>query len=97
MDDETKCNHYLKSTGIRELKDLILQSWKGEFYLPEGILCVTEDKKEEFLSASINQTFSGREDFFQKDGYLIIHFDIEVISNQGKKYTFSKFIKPLRI
>lgn len=91
LDDETKCNHYLKSTGIRELKDLILQSWKGEFYLPEGILCVTEDKKEEFLSASINQTFSGREDFFQKDGYLIIHFDIEVISNQGKKYTFSNW------
>jgi hypothetical protein len=40
--------------------------------------------------AAIN-TFSGNEEFFKKDGYLAVSFEIQVKSDKGEWYTFDSW------
>ena len=54
--------------------------------VPADVLCVAKDfPLEEYDKKN---TFTGREDFFLREGYLIIHFDIVVQSNGGVLYSF---------
>lgn len=69
--------------------DVIVQQFKGEAMVPADILCVDKDfPLEEY--ATIN-TFTGKEEFFLREGYLIIHFDITVQSNEGVPYVFERW------
>ena len=69
--------------------DVIVQQFKGEAMVPADILCVDKDfPLEEY--AKIN-TFTGKEEFFLREGYLIIHFDITVQSNEGVLYVFERW------
>jgi hypothetical protein len=68
---------------------VILQCFKGSGIVPADVLCVDKDfPLEEY--AKIN-TFTGREEFFLKEGYLMIHFDITVQSNEGVPYIFDNW------
>ena len=65
---------------------VILQRFKGDGLVPADILCVAKDfSLEEYAKQN---TFTGKEDFFLQTGYLIIHFDITVESNDGAFYVF---------
>ncbi len=79
----------LKSAVILEGSDVILQQWDGYFYMPEQIYCVTEENRDIFLKYAEEQTFTGKEDFFEQEGYLIVSFEIDGKSNQGEEYFFS--------
>lgn len=37
------------------------------------------------------QTISGKEEFFKKDGYLAVHFDITIKGDDGTWYKFSNW------
>ena len=68
---------------------VILQSFIGTGFIPADILCVEKEfPLEEYAEKN---TFSGREEFFLRDGYLIVHFDIYVESNEGVVYYFDKW------
>lgn len=72
-----------------EKYEVILQSFIGNGFIPADILCVAKEfPLEEYAEKN---TFSGREEFFFRDGYLIIHFDISVKSNEGVVYYFDKW------
>ncbi len=52
--------------------------WKGKFSLPSvmyAVLARDKEKAEKYLS---QETISGQEAFFQKEGYLTVSFQIEV-------------------
>lgn len=69
--------------------DVILQRFLGTGFIPADILCVAKEfPLEEYAKKN---TFSGREDFFFRTGYLIIHFDISVKSNEGVVYNYNKW------
>jgi len=69
--------------------DVILQQFIGNGFVPADILCVAKEfPLEEYAKKN---TFTGREEFFLRDGYLMIHFDIFVYSNEGETYVFDKW------
>ncbi len=82
------CGHEVQSTGIKEVKELILQQWEGYFYLPELIYCVTEENQQRFLKYAENQVFTGEEEIFEREGYLIVSFEISALSNDEEEYLF---------
>jgi len=68
---------------------VILQQFIGNGFVPADILCVAKEfPLEEYAKKN---TFTGREEFFLRDGYLMIHFDIFVYSNEGETYVFDKW------
>ena len=68
---------------------VILQRFKGNGMIPADVLCVEKDfPLEEYAKQN---TFTGKEEFFLQSGYLIIHFDITVESNEGVLYVFDKW------
>lgn len=60
------------------------QKWYGEYYLPSQVYVVPKDfdlvKAEEMYGS-----FNFREDFWLRDGYIMVQFDIVTIKN-GKKH-----------
>lgn len=68
--------------------DVIVQSFTGKGHLPEDILCVAIEEANTFEEYIKRQTITGKETFFKQDGYLIIHFEIRVRSNNGTWYRF---------
>ena len=72
-----------------ENHEMILQRFEGNGMIPEDVLCVAKDfPLEEYAKQT---TFTGREDFFLREGYLIVRFDIVVKSNEGVTYVFDKW------
>ncbi len=69
--------------------EVILQSFIGTGFIPADILCV--EKEFPLEKYAEKNTFSGREEFFLRNGYLIVHFDIYVESNEGVVYYFDKW------
>lgn len=67
--------------------EVIKQKFQGSGMVPENLLCVEKDfPLEEYARKT---TFTGKEDFFLQNGYLIIRFDIVVKSNDGVPYVFN--------
>jgi hypothetical protein len=72
-----------------ENHEMILQRFEGNGMIPADVLCVAKDfPLEEYAKQT---TFTGREDFFLREGYLIVRFDIVVKSNEGVNYVFDKW------
>lgn len=68
--------------------EVILQRFTGGVFLPEGILCVAKAQKQKVEEYMSLQTITGKEPFFKQNGYLVVHFDIQVRSEEGIWYTF---------
>lgn len=75
----------------QENYEVILQRWTGTGMLPANFLCVAAETEQEYqniLDYMAVQTITGKETFFKRDGYLVIHFEIKVKSNRGIWYLF---------
>ncbi len=73
----------------QENYEVILQRFSGKGLVPADVLCVAKDfPMEEYAKQA---TFTGREEFLLRDGYLVIHLDISVTSNDGSVYVFDKW------
>lgn len=73
----------------QENYEVILQRFSGKGLVPADVLCVAKDfPMEEYANQA---TFTGREEFLLRDGYLVIHLDISVTSNDGSVYVFDKW------
>jgi len=73
--------------------DVIQQQFEGRGMISEDVLCVLEKDSafyEEYLKI---QTFTGKEEFIKKSGYLIIQFEIKLKSNENRWYTFDKWME----
>lgn len=68
--------------------DVILQRFSGTGYLPEDVLCVPVSLLEEAEDYMKRETVTGKEKFFKQNGYLVIHFDIKLRSEEGVWYSF---------
>lgn len=71
-----------------QFHEVILQRFSGTGYLPEDVLCVPvslHQKAEEYMK---RETITGKENFFKQTGYLVIHFDIKLRSEEGVWYSF---------
>ena len=67
--------------------EVIKQRFCGNGMVPENVLCVEKNYPlEEYAGQT---TFTGKEDFFLQNGFLIIRFDIIVKSNEGVPYVFN--------
>ena len=66
------------SSSRKKDADKCLQTWYGEYYLPNTIHVRTADSDEKFkedLVAGIDYT----EDYWKNDGYLIVRFKINTV------------------
>lgn len=67
------------------------QVWMGEFFLPEGTICVSLEDVPGFEAYAAVQTVTGKEGFFKQDGYLVVQFALEGQTAMGEVYSFSKW------
>ncbi len=79
----------------QENSSKILQRFFGSGCIPEDVLCVPVNMKQEFgfsLEEYLKMhTITGKEEFFKQNGYLVLHFDIQLKSEEGVWYTFDNW------
>lgn len=84
--------HFLEN---QEHYDVILQRFYGTGRIPQNILCVPKNMKEKYgfsLEEYLEEhTITGREEFFLHTGYLMIHLDIKIKSEEGRWYLFNQW------
>lgn len=72
------------ASGIKK-NDMIKrkQSYYGEYYIPSNVHVVT--KGYDVYEHASRYGITYREDFWKKDGYIIVNFDIVTVDNNGKE------------
>ena len=91
--EKAKCLHELESTGINERADRAVQQWYGQFYIPDAAYLVKEENALEFETYAGVQSLSGKEPFFEKDGFLRLAFFIKGYSDTGQELLFENWDK----
>jgi len=71
-----------------QFHEVILQRFSGTGYLPEDVLCVPVSLHQEAEEYMKRETITGKEKFFRQTGYLVVHFDIKLRSEEGGWYSF---------
>ena len=71
-----------------QFHEVILQRFSGTGYLPEDVLCVPVSLHQEAEDYMKRETITGKETFFKQTGYLVVHFNIKLRSEEGVWYSF---------